>query len=619
MTERRKIPANRIHRLTMVSHPQTYRFGEYTLDAGEHRLLRKSADVELRPKAFDTLLYLVTRHGHTVGKNELLDAVWAGTYVSEAVLTHCVAEIRQALQDDSRAQRYVKTLPKVGYAFVATVERAESGAPAAPPAGPFLWSVPEKPLASAIAVLPFANLSADPENEYFCDGLSEELINGLTKVPELRVVAHSSSFSFKGSDTDVREIGRQLGVGSVLEGSVRRAGDRLRISAQLIDTAGGFHVWCEQYDRTLKDVFTLQDEISRSVLAALKVELFRAARQPVIKPSTGSMDAYLLYLQGRSFWHRRFAGQLQKAMECFEKAIERDPGFARAYSGLADSFGAVGVWAFVPAHDAFPRAAALARQALELDPALSEAHASMAFVHMFYDWDWTAAERELARAIELNPGPALTHLWAGHFLSIVGRFDEAIAEVLHAQALDPVSPAVNANVGWTFYLARQHDRAIEELEKVLARFPGNPMALLYLGFAVAEAGRPADAIPSFRNAAATPGGMPWAAESVGWACGLSGDPKQARAVLGESLVKMKSSFVPSSAIACIHLGLGDDDALFEWLGRCVEERDALLPWLGVMPAFDRVRPDPRFQALLAKIGLLQLRARSTRPSGRDTG
>jgi TolB-like protein/Tfp pilus assembly protein PilF len=583
----------------MANQPRTYRFGEYTLHAGDHRLLRKSAEVLLRPKAFDTLVYLVAHHGHTVGKDELFGAVWADTYVSDAVLTHCIAEIRQALQDDPRAPRFVRTLPKVGYAFVAGVE---VDGPAVP-AGPFLTSVPARPLASAIAVLPFANLSDDPGNEYFCDGLSEELINGLTKVPELRVVAHSSSFSFKGRDTDVREIGRQLGVGSVLEGSVRKSGDRLRISAQLIDTAGGFHVWCEQYDRTLHDVFALQDDISRSVLAALKMELFKAARPPVIKPSTGSMEAYLLYLQGRSFWHRRFAGQLQKAMECFEKAIQKDPGFALAYAGLADSFATLGAWGFVPAHDAFPRAAALARQALELDPALAEAHASMAFVQMFYDWNWAATEQELARAIELNPGSALTHLWAAHFLSIVGRFDEAIAEVLHAQALDPFSSGLNANVGWTFYLARQHERAIDELDKVLARFPGNPMALLYLGFALGAAGRPAEAVPCFRDAAATPGGMPWAAESMGWACALAGDAGEARRVLGESLARMKAAFVPSSAIANIHLGLGDDDALCDWLGRCVEERDALLPWLGVMPAFDRVRPDPRFQAVLKRIGL----------------
>jgi TolB-like protein/Flp pilus assembly protein TadD len=583
----------------MANQPRTYRFGEYTLDAGEHRLFRNAAEVALRPKAFDTLVYLVARHGHTVGKNELFEAVWPGTFVSDAVLTHCIAEVRHVLQDDAHAPKLLKTIPKVGYAFVTEVR--ESGRPAG--AAPFLQAVPDRHPASAIAVLPFANLSPDPENEYFCDGLSEELINGLTKVPGLRVVAHTSSLSFKGGDTDVREIGRQFGVGWVLEGSVRKAGDRLRISARLIATSGGFHVWSEHYDRTMKDVFALQDEISRSVLAALKIELLKGPRPTMIRPSTGSMEAYLLYLQGRSFWHRRFGGQIQKAMECFEKAIQKDPGFALAYAGLADSFGSLGVWAFVPPRDAFPRAMALARRAVELDPVLAEGHASMGLLHMFDDWDWLAAERALARALELNPGSALTHLLAGHFLSVVGRFDEALAEVLHAQALDPLAFVVTANVGWTFYLAGQHDRAIDELQVVLTRNPANPMALLYLGFALAAAGRPAEAVACFRESAATPGGMPWAAESAGWAYGLSGDRVRARAVLDESLARMKTAYVPASGIACIHLGLGDDDAVFEWLGRSVEERDALLPWLKFMPAFDRVRPDPRFQALLARLGL----------------
>ncbi len=603
MTKRRKISANRHAEGRMTGRAGTYRFGEYTLEVGEHRLLRIDEVVVLRPKAFDTLLCLVRRHGHTVGKHELTEAVWPGTFVSDAVLTHCIAEVRQALRDDPRAPRYVRTLPKVGYSFVAPVED-DGGAPSSgASSAPFLRAFTETPPASAIAVLPFANLSSDPDNEYLCDGLSEELINGLTKVPSLRVVAHSSSFAFKGRNVDVREIGRQLGVGSILEGSVRRAGDRLRISAQLIDTGGGFHAWCEQYERRLDDVFVLQDEISRSVLAALKIELLKGGAPPVTWATTDSTEAYLLYLEGRYFWHRRFSGQLQKAMACFEHAIQADPAFAPALCGLADSYSSLGVWAFKPAHDVFPRAAALAKRAVELDPDLAEAHGSMALVHMFYDWDWASAERELAHAIALNPGSALIHMWAAHYLSIVGRFDEALAEVLDAQSRDPLSPSLNANVGWTCYLAGRHERAILELQRVLDRFPGNPMALLYLGFALAAVGRTADAAACFQGAARTPGGMPWAEESAAWAAAISGDRSTARRLLEQSLLRSKTAHVPSSGIACIHLGLADDDALFEWLDRCVEERDPLLPWLKFYPIFDRVRPDPRFQRILGQIGL----------------
>ena len=389
----------------------------------------------------------------------------------------------------------------------------------------------------------------------------------------------------------------------ILEGSVRKAGDRLRISAQLIDTAGGFHAWCEQSDRELGDVFALQDEISRSVLAALKVKLAGPARTPLITASTVSIDAYLLYLQGRSYWHRRFEGVMQRAMACFEQAIQKDPGFALAYSGLADCFGSLAVWAFAPPHDAFPKAAALAQKALDMNPALAEGHTSAALVHLFYDWDWQATERDLARSLDLNPGSSITHLMAGHYLSVVGRFDEAIAEVLQAQALDPLSPVVNPNVGWTFYLAGRHDRAREELERVLLRFPESLMAHFYLGYVWAALGRLDEALASLRIASERSGGMPFAAESAGWVLAMQGRRDEARRVLSASLARAATTYVPTSAIALIHLGLGDDEALFACLDRCVEERDAMLAWAKFMPVFDRVRPDPRFQALLARIGL----------------
>lgn len=587
----------------MTGRPETYRFGEYTLDAVQHRLLRLTAEVTLRPKAFATLLCLVRRHGQAVGKADLLEAAWPGTFVSDAVLTHCIAEVRQALRDDSKAPRYVRTLPKVGYAFIGEVECPDVHARSAALAKPLLQSVPDAPSTSSIAVLPFVNLSADADNEYFCDGLSEELINGLTKVPELRVVAHSSSFSFKGRDTDVREIGRQLGVGSVLEGSVRKSGDRLRISAQLIDAAGGFHRWCEQYDRRLADVFAVQDEIARAVLSALTSEILGTAPGPIIRPSTASMDAYLLYLQGRSLWHRRHEGHLQRAMGCFEQALRQDPAFAPAYCGLADCYGTLGIWGFAAPHEVFPTLAELARHAVDLDPSLREAHVSLAQWHVFYNWDWAAAEREVSRAVELNPGSALAHLWAGHFLSIIGRFDEAVAEVIAAQALDPLSPVVSPNVGWTLHLAGRPERAREELERAVARYPASLISHFYLGFALAALGRLEEAIRSFRVAAESSGGMPFAAESLGWALALDGQHQAARRILLAARARAATTYVPASAFAMIHLGLGEDDEMFACLNRCVEERDALLPWIKVMPEFQRVGPDPRFRAVLGRIGL----------------
>jgi TolB-like protein/Flp pilus assembly protein TadD len=587
----------------MPADVRSYRFEDFTLLPGERQLLKGGAEVVLRPKAFDTLLCLVECHGHAVSKDRLLDAVWPDVSVSEAVLTHCIAEVRRALSDEVRRPRFVKTMSRHGYKFIAevVVGSPEHLQPGPPPAAPVVPSSP--PPASAIVVLPFANMSADPENEFLCDGLSEELINALTKVGGLQVVAHSSSFSFKGRDIDAREIGRQLHVGTILEGSVRKTGDRLRVSAQLIDAAGGYHLWCEQYDRRLEDIFAIQDEISQAILASLKLQFLRDGRASLITPSTASMDAYVLYLQGRAFWHQRYSGYLEKAMDCFGQAIAKDPGFALPYAGLADSLSTLGIWGFARGRDVFPRAATLAETAQTLDSQLAEAHASRALIRLFWDWEWEEAERGFARALELNPGCALVRVWYGHYLSIVGRMDEAIAEMERAQSLDPLSPVCTANLGWTLYLAHKPDRAIEELRRVLVRNPGNGMALFYLGYVLIDARRCDEAVDVFGKACEVTRGMPWSREGIGLAQGLAGKREEARAILADVRARASASYVPASAVATVLLGLGDDDAVLDCLERGVDERDVLLPWLKFMPCFDRLQAQPRFQAVLQRLGL----------------
>jgi TolB-like protein/Flp pilus assembly protein TadD len=580
----------------MPGDTRAYRFGEFTLEAGERQLLRSGQPVILRPKAFQTLRFLVEHRGRLVTHDELLNSVWADTNVSEAVLTHCITEVRQALDDDPHQPRYLKTIPRVGYKFIAEIGTIDTSAR---PSGS--TAATAAAAATAIAVLPFANISGDPENEYLCDGLSEELINGLTQVPDLRVVAHSSSFAFKGRDSDVREIGRQLNVGSLLEGSVRKSGDRIRISAQLINAADGYHVWSEQYDRKLVDVFAIQDEISAAILQQLKIRLLtprRTARRP-----TDSVEAYHLYLKGRTFWHRRFRGRLQNAIECFERAIEIDPRFAQAYTGLADCYGTLGVWAFARPESVFPKARDLARRALDIDDTLAEAHASLGLIDTFFGWDWDAAGRDFARAIDLNPGSALTRLWNGHYLSIVGRFDEAFTEMRIAQDLDPLSPVVSANLGWTYTLAHQYDRAIEELQAALGFDPANGLAHFYLGYAFAERKKFSDAIRSFEKAREETGGMPWLAESLGWVRGLAGNERAAGAALDDATRRMQTGYVPRSALALLHLGLGDDRAVLDCLEQGLAERDALMVWIECMPCFDRLHGRPRFEALLRGLGL----------------
>ena len=581
----------------MTSGSRTFRFGDFSLVSGERQLLREGVEVVLRPKAFETLLCLLERHDHLIAKDELLDRVWPDTFVSESVLDHCISEIRKALEDDPRNPRYLKTIPRVGYKFINASEEVI-------PTGPETRFATKAPPAWSIAVLPFANISTDPNNEFFCDGLSEELINGLTKVSALRVVAHSSSFAFKGRNLDAREIGRQLNVAAILEGSVRRAGNRLRISTQLIDTAEGYHLWSEQYDRPLEDVFAIQDEISAVILDTLKVEWLSQKGKDSARRPTGDMEAYELYLRGRSFWHRRYQGFMQKAMECFEQAIRKDPHFSLAFTGLADTYSVLGVWGWLPPNEVFPKAAALVRDALDIDDKLAEAHASQGFIHTFYDWNWELAEKQFQRAIDLNPGCALNHLWNGHYLSIIGRMDEAVAEMRKAQNLDPMSPITGANLGWTLFLASENDRAIEELQKVLEVDPHNAMARFYLGYPFAHSGKFEEAIEMFQEAMRLTGGMPWSAESIGWVYGLAGKRTKAKAILRESQSRVeRKQYVPSSAFALVCLGLGDTDELFRCLARAFDEKDAFLPWLNCLPPFKRLHSDPRFLNLMHSLGL----------------
>jgi TolB-like protein/Flp pilus assembly protein TadD len=587
----------------MPTDVRTYRFGEFSLNPGQRLLSRDGIEIVLRPKAFDTLLCLVQRAGQVVPKDDLLDVVWSETSVSEAVLTHCIAEVRQALSDDVRDPRFVRTLSRHGYKFIALVQHEEGAAASAGAGSTPTGTEGSGAPASAIVVLPFSNLSADPDTEYFCDGLSEELINALTKVGGLQVVAHSSSFSFKGRDIDAREIGRQLHVGTILEGSVRKAGDRVRISAQLIDAVRGYHLWSEQYDRRLEDIFAIQDEITRSILASLDVDAIRGGGPPLVRARTENMGAYELYLRGRAFWHQRWAGCLQKAMDCFGQAIAADPGFAPAYTGLADSLSTLGIWGFSPGRQVFPKAIALAETARSLDDGLAEAHASRALIRLFWDWDWAGAEQGFLRALSLNPGCALIHLWYGHYLSIVGRMDEAVSAVTRAQALDPLSPLCSANVGWTYSLARRVGRAIDVLRGVVAREPKNGIALFYLGYALIDAGRHAEAVDVLQKAREATDGMPWSVEGIGLALGRAGKHEQARALLAETVAREAASHVPASGLAIVHLGLGHTEAVLDCLERAVEERDVLLPWLKFMPAFDRLHGHPRFDAILARLGL----------------
>jgi Tfp pilus assembly protein PilF len=402
---------------------------------------------------------------------------------------------------------------------------------------------------------------------------------------------------------DVREIGQKLNVGWLLEGSVQKAADQLRISTQLVNATDGYHLWSEQYDRKMDDVFAIEDEISLAIVDKLKIKLLSREKTVLVKRYTENLEAYHLYLRGRYFWARRYEGGLVKALEHFQQAIEKDPRYALAYAGLADSYSQLGLWCFMPPRDAFPRAKAAAEKALEIDDMLAEAFTSLAMIGIYYDWDWSAAESHCKRAIMLNPGSALAHNYYAGYLCMIGRVEEGVAELNHALNLDPLSLPLNANLGWGLHLARKPKQAVEQLRRTVELDPNFGLAHYFLGLAYAQEQSYEEALAAFQKLIEVTGGFPWAAMFIGYVYALLGDIDKAEKVLQESQTLRKQKYVPSLGLAMIHLGLGERDKFFEWVDQAYEERDAALSWLKVMPESDSVRSDPRFQDLLGRMGL----------------
>lgn len=458
----------------------------------------------------------------------------------------------------------------------------------------------------SIAVLPFTNMSSDAENEYFCDGLAEELINALTKIEGLHVVARTSAFSFKGKEVDVREIGRKLNVSAVLEGSVRKAGAKLRIMAQLINVADGYHLWSERYDRQMEDVFEIQDEISLAIVAVLKVKLLGTEKAALLKRHTDDPEAYHLYLQGRYCWNKRTPEGIDKGIKYFQQAIELDTNYAVAYAGLADCYlhrggGSIGL----PPHEAMPKAKAAAMKALELDNTLAEAHASLATAQAYYDWDWSEAEKEYKRAIELNPNYTEAHHSYSHFLTAMSRPEESLAESQRALELEPIDLAMNVHLGWHYIQARQYDPALTHLHKTLEMDSNFLLTHLYLGLAYEQKGMLEDAIAALRAATALSELSTEAAAALGHAYGLAGRTREAREMLGGLKKQAQRGYVSTYFIATVHLGLGEIDETFEWLSKAYNDREQWLIYLNVEPKLDGLRLDPRFADLMRRVGLPQ--------------
>lgn len=456
---------------------------------------------------------------------------------------------------------------------------------------------------TSIAVLPFTNMSADPEQEYFCDGMSEELINALTKVKELHVVARTSAFSFKGKDIDIREIGEKLDVDKVLEGSVRKAGDKLRITAQLINVSDGYHLWSERYDREMDDVFAIQDEITMAIVDNLKVSLLGGEKTEITKRHTKDLDAYNLYLKGRHFWSIRTGEGFKKAIECYQHALKIDPNYAPAYAGMADAFGFLGFFSFVPPQDVFTKCKEMAKKALAIDNMLSEAHTSLAMASGFYERNWSYADREFKRAIEINPNnPYAQYLYALYLIGL-DRLDEAEGYIHRALALDPLSHIINMFVAFLLLYRRQYDESIKAFKRALELHPTFGMAYIHLGRAYCMKKMYKEAISAVQKGVDFSGGAPIARGLSGCILALSGQKDEAEKVLFELKERAELGFVPSFAVMLIYIGLGDKDNAFEWFENGIEQRDPALFHIKASPEADILRSDPRYEALLKKMNL----------------
>jgi DNA-binding winged helix-turn-helix (wHTH) protein/TolB-like protein/Tfp pilus assembly protein PilF len=605
-----------------------YAFGPFLLNTRERRLLRDGEVVPLTLKAFDLLSLLAENGGHLLEKDELLRRLWPDAVVEENNLTVTMSTLRKALGEDPADRQYIETVPRRGYRFVADLRPAAE--PAASPAAPrpaastlplkaalaacvvlagvlaWRWTRQDGPPAAlpvrSMAVLPFRSLAND--NEYLGLGMADALITRLGGTKLLIVRSTGAVRRYSLPDLDPVAAGRELQVESVLEGSIQTAGGRVRTTVRLLRVSDGSALWAGTFDEPLTDIFAVQDSISERVAAALALELTEAQRSLLTRRYTSDTEAYQLYLKGRFFWNKRTREGFERGITCFQQAIEKDPTYALAYSGLADSHIGLAFYHYVAPHEAMPRAREAAAKALQIDGSLAEAHASLAHVKTNYEWDWAGAEPEWKAALALKPDYATGHQWyAVHYLAPLGRMEQAIAEAGRARDLDPLSAVFNAFVGGTLLFARQYDPAIAESRKAIDLHPDFGVAHWFLGRAYLKKGWFAQALPELQAAVTLSGGSPLMKGTLGVGQALSGDRAAARATKAELERLRSEGYASALDVASIHTALGERGRAFEWLERAHAERAFHLIYLNVWPELEPLRSDPRFQDLARRVGL----------------
>ena len=573
--------------MPLTTHDATsvLRFGGFELDSKNAVLRREGTTVKLPPQPFRVLALLAAHRGELVTREEIKQLIWAGeTFVDfESGLNYCLNQIRTVLGDHARVPRFVETVPRRGYRFIASVEP------------PFGGGDSVLPLQHSVAVLPFVNLTANKGTGYFGDGLADEIITVLTRVPGLRVTARTSSFAFRDKQNDVREIAHQLGVDAVLEGSVQQSRGRIRVSAQLVSARDGFHLWSEHYDRELKNIFEIQDEISGAIARALEVRL---------GPSCGvrrarNLEAYNWWLKARHYLHCGDLSTVPKCRACLECAISMDPSFAEAYLGLAELFRHAAYFEAMDPRQAVSEGWAAIRKAFDLGDSLGATHALSGAYRAWGDFDWEGASVEFKRSLELTPGSEEAHrLFATYYLVPTGRLKEAEEEMRLAVQSDPLSPLAHIELGKVLLWAHQFDSAQEQMDTAFELRPDYFSAIWYKGVALFFQGRLEEALAFWPQAMKA-----HAIGTTGLCLGLLGRHREARVLLAELDTIEKQRYPMPMFRAQIHLGLGEADAALEWLDRSIDERDPHILDISCKPIWDSLRDKPRFSALLRKMRL----------------
>jgi len=650
--------------------PKLVRFGIYQVDVRTSELWKQGRKIKLQGQPCRILAILLERRGEVITREELRKRLWSDdTFVDfDHSLNTAIMRLREALSDSSDNPRFIETLPRHGYRFIAPIEEldgsepektaeARSGAipessPHVPEVGPAMrfsagQTTPHlspRLIASRLAlvigslltilvigiigarlrlvrsgseansqpnqikslvVLPFDNLSGDKDQQYFTDGMTDELIAHLAKIRSLRVISRSTAMAYKGTNKPLSQIARDLNVDAVVEGTVLRSGDQVRITSELVQVATDRHLWAETYESKLEDVLGLQSRVASAIVNEIRVNLTPEEQQRLASTRTVTGESYENYLKGRYYWNKRSEEGLTKAIEYFQLAIEKDPNNALAYAALADCYSIIGsaIVGTVPSQDVAPKAKAAAMKALQLDDTLAEAQTSLATVRFNYDWDWAGAASGFQRSIELNPSYATAYQRYSLYLMAMGRTNESLAQMTRARELDPLSISMNFSLGWRLYMARKNDQAIEQLQNTLEMDPNFALPRMVLGQAYEEKNAYPQALSELQKAVGISHDSPQMLGALGHAYGASGNRSEAEKVLVKLMEQSKRQYVSPFYVAIVYVGLAENDKAVDWLENAYGDRSNAIVFAKVDPQLDPLRSNPRFQALLHRLAL----------------